>query len=70
MTNTNNSSNLKTIAIMTTIILAITTFSWTIYNNKVDKDIFDLQNGQIEQRLDKIDNNLDKILSHIINKKG
>jgi len=71
MTNTNNSSNshIKTIALMTTIIIAITTFAYAIYNNKVDKSIYDLQNTNIEQRFDKIDNSLDKIFNYMIKNK-
>lgn len=72
MPNTNSSNgntNLKTVALMTTIILAITGFAFAIYQNKVDKDIFDIQKNQIEQRFDKIDNSLDKIFNHMITNK-
>lgn len=66
VTSNSSNGNVKTVALMTTIIIAITTFTYAIYNNKLDKDIYDLQKCQIEQRFDKIDKSLDKILDHMI----
>lgn len=72
MTNNNNSNgntNIKTIALMTTIIIALTTFAYAIYNNKLDTDIYELQKSQTQQRFDKIDNSLDKIFNYMITNK-
>lgn len=68
-TSNNSNGNIKTIALMTGIIIAITTFAYSIYNNKLDKDIYELQKCQIEQRFDKIDTSLDKIYDYIIKNK-